>query len=152
MRRILLVTGLIICVLVFLTVLLLRDEGAGPQKPATRQSFAAENSAGVDQKIQHAAEDRVTSGQPLAEAKQTSGVSGSVLTLSDIPEGPFKAGLAALSAEDLHRVLQKLSGNRQLLSDVKSIRVDSGGMIYYVCTFGPGCECHPEASDGIAAD
>ena len=152
MKRRLLLTGLIVCALVFLTLPVLRDRDSHPQKPAAVRSFAVETNPGIDHRIQPAAEDQSVSDQPHAEPEQSSEVSGSLLTLSDIPEGPFKVGLTKLSEEDLHRVLKKLSGNPQLLSDVKSIRVDSGGMIYYVCSFGSGCEGHPEAGDETAAE
>ncbi len=63
-------------------------------------------------------------------------MSSTVLSLSDIPEGEFKAGVVRLPEEAQRRALEKLDRNRQLLADVESLRVDPNGMIYYVCTFG----------------
>lgn len=54
---------------------------------------------------------------------------------SDIPDGAFKTGLKKLKQDVQERVLDRLSKERQLLVDIDSIRVDSNGMIYYVCSF-----------------
>ncbi len=65
-------------------------------------------------------------------------ISAQTLKLADIPEGEFKTGLIKLSEELQVGVLEKLSENRQLLSDINSLRVDPGGAIYYVCSLGVG--------------
>lgn len=56
---------------------------------------------------------------------------------SEIPPGEFRSQLGKLPKGEQHWVLEKLAKNRQLLSDIDSLRVDSGGMFYYVCSFGP---------------
>jgi len=58
------------------------------------------------------------------------------LLISAIPLGEFRSQLEKLPKDVQQGVLGKLAEDRQLLSDIDSLRVDSGGMIYYVCSLG----------------
>lgn len=119
-------------------------EGPQPDEPISETPGSEESSSAEPDPSQ------------LIESQDDSGLHGSrssnstqMLKLADIPEGEFKAGLVKLSEELQRRVLEKLSRNQQLLSDVNSIRVDSGGMIYYVCSFGVDSQDHSEAIEPI---
>lgn len=58
---------------------------------------------------------------------------GRFMTLQDIPDSEFKKQVENLPADIQKEVLEKIRKNQQLLKDIESIRVDSNGMIYYVC-------------------
>jgi hypothetical protein len=74
----------------------------------------------------------------------------SLMTLSDLPEGNVKSSVAKLPAEAQQKALLQLSRMNFRSMDEESVRVDSGGAIYYVCNFtGPGM---PEAEQAQFAE
>jgi hypothetical protein len=74
----------------------------------------------------------------------------SLMTMNDLPEGNVKSSVAKLPAEAQKKALLQLSRMNFRSMDEESVRVDSGGAIYYVCNFtGPGM---PEAEQAQFAE
>ncbi|QYM79529.1 immunoglobulin domain-containing protein [Horticoccus luteus] len=61
------------------------------------------------------------------------------MTLSDIPAGRFHDQVARLAAGPQARTLHQLETLHAPLNDVRSLRVDARGSLYYVCTI-PGAQ------------
>jgi hypothetical protein len=120
----------------------------GTHQAADEPAVMAENSAAASEPDRPEAHHSMHSHNNAPEPSQVA----DMLLLSDIPAGEFKRGLAELVPSDRQQVLQKLSENRQLLSDVASIRVDESGMIYYVCTFHDGHGMPPSAAGDAPAE
>jgi len=72
-----------------------------------------------------------SSHAPQSDEERT--VPVGIPTLADLKAGPFKDSLEKLPAALQAKVLIKLSEQPALLGDIDSLRVGSGGMLFYVC-------------------
>lgn len=107
------------------------------QKPATATAFNKKENPGAKaaQSVKTVESvSRQMQSEPVVDALNRE-PHGS-LSLSDIPVGEFRSQLEKLPEDVRRKVLEKLDKDDQLLPDIDSLRVDPGGMIYYVCALG----------------
>lgn len=73
-----------------------------------------------------------TQGDDLQE--DTASADSRPLTVAGLKESTLRSQLEALPLELQDKVLSKMSERPSLLNDIDSLRVDSGGMLFYVCS------------------